>query len=358
MLPVDAGSGRSYAGRVSPSDPCQAAEELAELHRAELINLREARRRLADLTHELETSLPLRDRGQLEAAKEHAREEYRRALAEARDQAAVQQAATRWMDEVNRLNRAALLAQADDGRQGAEYSRLETAIRRLEVEVDARRIRAEAAREQCNEARRATAIAAELEDARHGSVGRLAPAGGHHQPTVSGLLRGDRAVLEQVAARLAAETDRDADRLQLLLIELCEQIASCALGAGAISFAADHPFWTQFEPTEAQRLAVTLAQLGYRYDGHSGWLDGRVPGQRHIPIALAHAGLDSRILRPLSQADIDDLWRGAALESVQHLARAAPDLSLDQVQAMLATRGNMLDELWDIWPNVRRALLG
>lgn len=341
------------------TDPCQAAEELAELHRAEVTNLREARRRLADLTHDLESDLSLRDRGQLEAAKAGAHDEYRQALAEANDKPAVQQAATRWLAEVNRLNRAALLARQGGGRQAAEYSRLETAIRRLEVEVDAGRIRLEGAREQCNEIRRAAAIDAEAEDARQGSVARLGTGNSdHHQPMISGLLRGDRAVLEQAATRLAGETGLDAGRYQLLLIELCEQIAGCALDAGAIGFAADHPFWTQFEPDEAQRLAVTLAQLSYRYDGHSSWLDGRVPTQRHLAVAFAHAGLDSRVRRPLSQAEIDDLWRSATLESIQHLARMAPDLSLDQVQAMLAARGNQRDELWASWPNVRRVLLG
>lgn len=341
------------------TDPCHAAEELAGLHHLALYNLRETRRQLADLTHELESGLSLRDRDQLESAKAHAQREYRHALAEAAEAAAVQQAAARWLDEVNRLNRAALLAQEGGGRQAAEYSRLETAIRRLEVEVDASRIRAEAAREECNEARRTTAAAAEAEDARQGSVSRLGADGAdHHQPLIGGLLRGDRAVLEQATARLAAETSVAPDRLQLLLIELAEQIAACALDAGAIGFAADHPFWSQFEPSEAQRLATTLAQLGYRYDGHNSWLDGRVPAPRHLAIALAHAGLDSRIRRPLSQAEIDDLWRGATLESVQHLARLAPDLSLDQLQAMLGVRGRVLDELWDVWPNARRVLLG
>jgi hypothetical protein len=343
---------------VSASDPCLEAEELAELHRADVTRLREARRRLADLTSELESNLPLRDRGQLEAAKARAHDEYRQALARAGDPRSVQLAATDWLSEVNRLNRASLLARQDGGGLAAEYSRVETAIRRLEVEVDAGRIRVEAARERCNETRRAVATAAELDDAREGSVTPLTPGLAHHDPPISGLLRGDRALLRQVATRLADETALDGGRLQLLLIELCEQIASCALDAGAIGFPADHPFWAQFEPTEAQRLAVTLAQLGYRYDGHAGWLDGRVPAQRHLALALAHAGLDSHTRRPLSQAEIDDLWHGAGLESIHHLAHVAPDLTLDQVQAMLAARGRLLDELWDVWPNVRRVLLG
>lgn len=301
--------------------------------------------------------MPLRDRTQLEAAKARAHDEYRQALGRATGAAAVQEAATTWLAEVNRLNRAALLARQAGSGLASEYSRLEASIRRLEVEADASRIRAEAALERCNEARRTSAQAAELADDRAGTTTRLQPGSGRHEPVIALLLRGDRGTLDQVAQQLATETGRDAARLQQLLIELSEQIAHSALDGAAIRFAEDRPFWSQFESDEARRLASTLAQLGYRYDGHGGWLDGRVPAQRHLAMALAHAGLDNRIRRPLSQAEIDDLWRGSTLESIEHVARNAPDLSLDQLQALLATRAAALDELWDTWPSVRRALL-
>jgi hypothetical protein len=160
-----------------------------------------------------------------------------------------------------------------------------------------------------------------------------------------------------VAARLAEETGLDAGRLQLLIIELCERIAASALDAVVIGFPPEHEFWSQFEPEEARGLAATLAQLGYRFDGRAGWLDGRTPTPRELAYALAHVGLERRLRRPLAQAQLDGLWQGAQLESVRHLVQRAPDLSLDQLQHMLGARAAALDELWANWSQVRRALL-
>jgi hypothetical protein len=354
---VDVPDAAPYAGGVSASDPCREAEELVELHRADTARLREARRRLADLTQELEADLPLRDRTKLAEAKAEAQERYHRAMDEAATPDAIQRAAAEWLNDVTRLNRAAATARHGGGDLATELSRLELSVRRLEVEVDASRIRAEAARDRCNEVRRAVATAAELEDARAGSVARLTETRVGGEPAVASLLRGDRAVLQQVSQRLSEETGREAGRLQLLLIELCEQVAASALDAAMISFPANHHFWRQFERDEAQRVATTLAQLGYRFDGRGGWLDGRIPHTRQLAIALAHTGLDGHVRRPLTQAQIDQLWQGAELEATHHLALAAPDLSLDQVQALLGVRAAPLDELWDNWAHVRRFLL-
>ncbi len=341
---------------MTASDPCLEAEELVALHRTEVQRLREARHRLAELRDELDSEVEMRHATSLNTAKDAAQAEYRRAVAEATDAQAIQQAATQWLDDIRRINRAALLAREEDVGLATEVARQETLVRQFEVAVDASRIRAETARDRCNEARRAAAAAAELEDMRAGTARRVS-AGPGHEPAITVLLRGDRALLQQVARRLADETELDAGRLQLLLIELCEQIAISALDASAIDFPDDHPFWSHFEPDEARQVALTLARLGYRFDGRGGWLDERVPQPRQLALALAHAGFDSRFRRPLSQAELAELWRGARLEAVSHLAHAAPDLSLEQVQGLLGARAATLDELWDTWPHVRRALL-
>jgi hypothetical protein len=345
---------------VNHSDPCREAERLVQLFRAEEQKLRHARRRLAELNERVEAELPLRDRTQLAAAKAEAQRRYHQATATTSDPAALQQAAPAWLDELNRLNRGAFAASRDGSGMAAQLSQLENYAHRLEIQVDASRIRAEAARAACNDARRAAAAAAELEEARSTPARRLdpEPAGlAGSEPPIAGLLRGDRLALQEVSRRLAEVTELEQGRLALLLIELCEQVAASALDAAVISVPAEHPFWSQFEPDDVQELAATLGKLGYRFDGRDGWLDERVPQPRHVAIALAHAGLDGRVRRQPTQDEINGLWLGARLESAQHLAHRAPDLSLDQVQDLLGARGATLDELWDNWADVRRALM-
>ncbi|HUG49003.1 MAG TPA: hypothetical protein VMP67_11405 [Candidatus Limnocylindria bacterium] len=343
---------------MTASDPCQEAERLVELHRLDEQRLREARRRLNAMSTDFEQSMPVTDRSQLAAAKAQAQREYRQAYREATDQAAVQRAASVWLQEVSRLNRAAGLAANRGENAVGQLNALESKVRRLELEVDASRIRAEGARERCNEARRSAAAAAERQaGAGPWPVARPGPQAGGGEPAIAALLHGDRSVLEGVAATLADETGMEAGRLQLLIIELCEEIAASALDAAAIRFPDGHEFWDHFEPQEAHDLAATLGQLGYRFDGRAGWLDERVPHPRQFAFALAHNGLDSRVRRLPTQAQIEGLWRGAQLETPQHLARRAPDLSLEQIQTMLGSRGAALDELWENWAHVRRALV-
>ena len=340
---------------MNAADACLEAERLAEQHRLEEQRLRAARRKLNQVTADLEASLPRTDLAQLKAAKAQAQREYRQAYQRATDAAAVQQAAATWLGELSRLNRAAGLAARQGPVSVTQLNELEAKVRRLELEVDASRIRAETARERCNEARRAAAQSAE-QAADAGQRARLS-SGPAHEPAITLLLRGNRLILQQVASRLAEETELDAGRLQLLIIELCEQIAASALEAAAIAFPPAHPLWSQFEPEEARSVTITLTQLGYRFDGRGGWLDGRVPATRQLAYALAHVGLDGRLRQLPSQAQLGDLWQGARLQSIEHLVQRAPDLSLEQLQDMLGVRGTALDELWDNWSHVRRALL-
>jgi hypothetical protein len=41
---------------------------------------------------------------------------------------------------------------------------------------------------------------------------------------------------------------------------------------------------------------------------------------------VAHAGHDTRVLRPLTQGQIEALWRGVRLEPLEHLATNAAEL--------------------------------
>ena len=191
-----------------------------------------------------------------------------------------------------------------------------------------------------------------------------APALGTRPPTQRGLrpislvLRGDRDTLLTLALRLAEETGVDAGRLQLLLLELRESIAARALEEHALRFPPNHPFWSQFPADGGRRVVVSLASMGYRFDGGSGWLDGRPPTIRELALALAHVGLDPRSLRrPAGQEAIDSLWQGTTVVVDEYLAGCAPALDLQEVIACLGSRAAPLSELWDMWGRLRLRLL-
>jgi hypothetical protein len=175
---------------------------------------------------------------------------------------------------------------------------------------------------------------------------------------ISLVLRGDRDGLGALAVRLAEETGLEAGRLQLLLLELRESIAACALEEQMLRFPPNHPFWSQFSATAGRHIAASLASMGYVFDGRDGWADARKPAIRELAIALAEAGLDPRVvLRPAGADTIDSLWRGTGVLVEDYLAARAPDLDLQQVTACLGRRAAPLSELWDMWGRLRVLLL-
>jgi hypothetical protein len=171
-------------------------------------------------------------------------------------------------------------------------------------------------------------------------------------------LRGDRETLLRLALRRAEETGVEAGRLQLLLLELREQLASRALETHALQFPANHPFWAQFALDAGRRIAESLSAMGYRFDGAGAWAEGHAPTIRELALALSHVGLDPRGLRrPANQGAIDELWRGTTVQVEGYLAGCAPDLDLAQVVACLGPRAARLSELWDMWGRLRPLLL-
>lgn len=315
--------------------------------------MREANRELARVSHQLEADAELRDRRRFSELKEHARRTYHEALQAATTRAQAQAAAAAWLAEIDRLNRE--VDAADQRAEGSNrrVAELEHAIPAIELAAEAARIAAEAAEVACLEARRV--LAACEEKARLGMPTNQPP---NQSPAISLILSGDREDLLSVAARLSAETGVEAGRLQLLLVELRESITACALDANALAFPADHPFWRQLGADGGQRLAASLATMGYRFDGRSGWLDGRTPALRELALALADGGYDPRSLRqPPSQAAIEDLWRGTVVTVEDFLAQRAPDLALERIVAVLGPRSAHLGELWDMWGRLRPLLL-
>ena len=172
------------------------------------------------------------------------------------------------------------------------------------------------------------------------------------------VLHSDRQTFLALVLRLAEQTGDEAGRLQLLLLELREAIAGRALEEHALRFPPNHPFWSQFSADDAQRVAASFASLGYRFDGDSGWADGRTPATRDIVVALSNVGLDPRVVRrPASQEAVDSLWHGTSVLVEDYLAARAPDLDLQHVTACLGARAAALSELWNMWGRLRVPLL-
>jgi len=413
-LPV---SGPCANARTEVDSRCGDAERLAQAAVAHQQRVRDVKRQLQEVVALRDADARVRDRRQLTEAKDEARQTYHTAVTKARDRTDIHEAARVWLRDIARLNRQLVLAdkRADDVFKRA--AELEHSLPGIELAADAARIAAEAAQVACLDARRVLAACEEDAQRRiHGGTPQIVysstavPAAGdglgarntdraalvsatasrtgtataiaaapaaltaassaamstapaaatsatRGMRPISLVLRGDRETLLALALRLADETGLEAGRLQLLLLELREAIAARALEDCALRFPADHPFWSQFPSSGSRQVAVSLAAMGYRFNGHDGWEDGKVPSIRELSFALSHVGLDPRALRrPDGQEAVDNLWQGTTVVVEEYLASKAPRLELADVTAALGPRAERLSELWDMWGRLRPLL--
>ncbi len=360
-------SGPCAGARTDVDATCSEAERLAQARVAHERRLRDVRQELMEVGALRDADARVRDRRLLSAAKDEARSTYRQAVIKATDRGNIHEAARVWLRDMDRLNRQVMMADRRAEHVARRAAELENALPGMELAADAARIAAEAAHATCMNARRD--LAACEEEAQRQIQGRVPPTTSpvpgappsNGQPVVlpiSLLLRGDRQTLLALALRLAEETGVEAGRLQLLLLELREQVAARALEQMAFRFPDGHPFWGQFAADDAGRVAASLASMGYRFDGRSGWMDSRSPTIRELVISLSHMGLDPRALhRPSDQLGIDALWQGTTVLVEEYLATSAPDLDLDRVIACLGNRSSRLAEVWDMWGRLRPLLL-
>jgi hypothetical protein len=87
-------------------------------------------------------------------------------------------------------------------------------------------------------------------------------------------------------------------------------------------------------------------------------VDGRVPSQRDLSLAVGYAGLDPmRIRHWPTEAEMQDLYRDVAVAADEHLAAAAGDLTLGELVTMLGRRADGLTEVWNQWGRLRPLLL-
>lgn len=382
--------------RAEVDSRCADAERLTTAAEFARDELRDLRRRHSELTSRREADAYARDRRHIAEEKTAAQAEYHTAVTRALDLAAVHDAAAAWLHNMDETNRRA--READDRGEdlAARIGELERILPNMELKADAARISAESAQAACMDARRVLAACEEQHSAAPASSShglalapsapptvepsqtptqtqaptptqtQAAPSGAGNGPSpraevnkaAGTLMHGDREVLLGLALRLADETGMEAGRLQLLLLELRESISARALEKYALSFPADHPFWSQFPSETARNVVASLASLGFQFDGASGWADGRIPQVRDLAVALSYCGYDPRSMRrPAGQAAVDALWEGTQVRGEEYLLALAPNLALDEVVALLGASANRLGELWDIWGRLRPLLL-
>ena len=368
---------------------CALADRLGEAAQAAADRLSEAQRVYDEHVGRSERAAAVADPRAVRVAKEAAWAGFRRSNAEALSREAVEAAARDWLQEIDRVGRTAQEAELEVAREHEAAAAMVGDLERLGLEAEAAKINAESASAACAAARvaldacevaerdriagKAHAAAEEAEGiARPRLLAGVdpEPAGrtlveevperliGDHEPAILKLLRGDRDALDRLVTALAGAVPADRRRWQLAISGLVDAILGRAIEASALEFPADNPFWAMFNESQARDIATALASFSYRFDGLGGFVDGRVPSQRDLSLAVGYAGFDPmRIRRWPTEAESADLYRGVAVAAGDYLAGAAGGLTLGEMIDVLGGRAEALTELWNNWDRVRPLLL-
>ncbi|HEY6058063.1 MAG TPA: hypothetical protein VIV06_08525, partial [Candidatus Limnocylindrales bacterium] len=404
--------------RKASEERCAAADRLLEQAEAAQARLREAQRTADGHQARATEAGLLADPRAIRSSKEAAQLAFRNARAVARSADAVEAAARTWLQEINRVNHAAREASVVLRHEQEAANALAPVVERLSLEADAARITAEAARESCIAAREAlagceeaaaaanraprarpgvhepaspeptageaaspgpaaretaaavrgagggeaaSAVAGEAGDGGTGEVlepGLVAPADRDGLPALFRLLHGERQAMTRIVDQLSGNDPADRRRWQLQLSDLVDALLARAIESAVLDFPAGHSFWGLFSRDESRDIAGALASLGYRFDGLGGFVDGRVPSQRDLSLALGFAGLDPmRIRRWPSETEMAGLYREVTVAADEYVAGAAGSLSLGELVTVLGRRADGLTDLWNNWGRVRPLLV-
>ena len=302
---------------------CALADRLGEASGAAADRAREAQRAYDEHTGRAARAGSVADPRAIRAAKESAWAEFRRSNATSSGREDVENAARDWLQEIDRINRNAREAELEAVREREAAAGLILVIERLSLEADAARINAESAAEACLVARSALATCEEaaLERREPGApvetdegVGLPRPrlvggpgfgpdaplldeeatqrVFGENEPAILKLLRGDRETMTRIVASLAGDDANERRHWQLALSGLVDAVLARAIEASALEFPRGHPFWSAFNQAQCRDVATALASFGYRFDGLGGFVDGRIPSQRDLSLAVGYAGFD------------------------------------------------------------------
>ena len=370
--------------------PCADARRVAE-ERCELASraragavaaedaLRAAQRAYDDHESRAEAAARIADPREVRAAKDAAQAIFRAARDHAGRTEDVEAAARAWLGEINRINTDAREATAAVAREREAARTAALRLERLAVEADAARIGAETADAACLAARSAVADCEELaaadprgrrsfdapvpgilagaatEDPVAAPMGVLMVDG---TPRIFRLLRGDRSAMTELVAAMAGDDPDERRRWQLAVSDLVDAILADAIAASVVQVPSEHPFWSLFTLSQSREIVAALSSLGYRFDGLGGWVDGRIPSQRDLSLAVGYAGLDPmRIRHWPNEAEMTTLFEEVTVAADEHLASVAGDLTLGEMVAMLGKRADGLAEVWNHWGPLRPLLL-
>jgi hypothetical protein len=373
--------------RPIPTGPCAEPRLLAD-ERCELAVRARAQAGVADEAHRsaqraydqheatADAAAAAADPRAVRRAKDDAQARFRAGRGSAVTSEEVEAAARDWLLQINAINGEAREASATFEKERAAAIAIAANLERLAVLADGARIAAEAAEAACLAAREALATCEEAEAG--GVVGHLpavpsqAPASdaveetdplagalrGGGNPRIFRLLRGDRTAMAELVAALAGEDPGERRQWQVAFADLIDALLADSIAAGSLDFPSDHPFWSPFTLEQDREIAAALSSLGYRFDGLGGWLDGRVPSQRDLSLALGYAGLDPmRIRQWPTEAEMSELFRDVQVAAAEHLAGSAGDLTLGELVTMLGRRADGLAEIWNHWGRIRPLLL-
>lgn len=172
------------------------------------------------------------------------------------------------------------------------------------------------------------------------------------------ILRGEHLAMVEVIDAVAGQDSLRRRDWELLLGGFVEAMADMAVRESVVDFPMGTPFWDTFTVEQCRHLVAALADMGFRYDGRSGWAEQRVPMYRDLSIALADIGIDPRRVRAWpNQAEISALFVGVRPAPEELLAAAGPDYRVEDMQALLGERSSDLAGLWIAWDGVRPTLM-
>jgi hypothetical protein len=164
--------------------------------------------------------------------------------------------------------------------------------------------------------------------------------------------------LNWLVDRLAGADVNARSAWKLRLSNFVDATIAAAIDDACFDFPGSHPFWGMFTTDQAREIARGLAALGYRYDGFGEFLDGRVPDQRDLALALGSAGLYPVRIRYWPKAgEYAELYRNLHVASAVFLATRAPSLTLGELVIALGRRAELLADLWNEWSRARSLLL-
>ncbi len=353
------------------------------------------------------------DPGITREAKEAAHAAFRKAAAAARSRGQVESAAAAWLADINRVNAHSRTALTRVESAHAETSALQERLARLSDSAESAARMAVAAMDACRAAwaelaasgvlppappvdgawtpevarlaeaaaERKTAeglpatTAAESEMAasgeaviapvaRDGALREAAPVlssawlaidlGSLHPQVIIRLVRRDDQIMGSLVDKLAGSDPTDRARWQLNLSTFVDSVVAAAIDEACFEFGPGNAFWDQFTAAESREIARGLAALGFRYDGMGGFVDGRVPTNRDLAMAVGQAGLHPvRVRRWPSAEEAANLLQGVRVSADNFIAARAPALTLGELVRMLGRRAEYLPDLWNDWPRCR-----